>query len=367
MGIPDFHKKPVYPDELRFAITRKCDGNCRHCYNLSGKDTDKLSSADFIHIMQEVKTVNPGFDRITLTGGEPLVEKDKLIAISTWAKSMKIRVRLVTRGWELNEKICNELKEAGITRIQIGLDSSGKYGYTAANKTVWDTFHSWIRGDKSGFRNTVQAIRLSVQSGLDVSVRFSLCHSNLNDVIETYYFVSSLGVSKFKFRMLFPDGRAKSRLIHELISGEEMALAQFNLIHASRNNNTLVEITQPCRFKLPDRAALAAGNRNLNSHKEICPCGRTAAYVDSNGDVKYCLFDEDVLGNIYHDPFLTIWNSEIVNKARISRCPFDLTGTTCSSFKILYEKFADYQHFIQSYQSKADELSSRFSEVHEVL
>jgi MoaA/NifB/PqqE/SkfB family radical SAM enzyme len=339
----------VIPDELRFAITRKCDGACRHCYNQSGKDIDRLSAHDFIHLIEEVHTLNPYMDRITLTGGEPLVEIEKVLEISRFARSLGIRVRLVTRGWELNREVCNELKGSGVTRIQIGLDSSGASGYEDDFNKPWDTFHSWLRCDEMGFRRTVGAIKIAIMTGMDVSVRYSLCRSNLNDVIKTYQFVSSLGVSKFKFRVLFPDGRAKKRLLHELISGEQMADAQYDLIQASKGNKTVVEITQPCLFSLPGGANLSFDGHNTNAFKESCPCGTVAAYIDSNGDVKYCLFDEKILGNVCNNSFLTVWNSDATSEVRKLRCPLDRSGSDCSSFKILYTQFNDYLTFMRAY------------------
>lgn len=341
--------EPVIPDELRFAITRKCDGACRHCYNQSGEDIDRLSSDDFIDILKEVHTLNPKMDRITLTGGEPLAEKDKAVKISRYARSLGIRVRLVTRGWELDHEVCNELKESGVTRIQIGLDSSGESGYEDDSQKAWDTFHSWLRSDRTGFSRTVDAIKIAIRAGMDVSVRYSLCRTNLNDVIKTYQYVSSLGVSKFKFRVLFPDGRAKVRLRHELISGEDMANAQFDLIQASKGNKTVVEITQPCLYAIPGRVNLLVGVNQSNAFKEACPCGTVAAYIDSNGDVKYCLFDEKILGNVCNDSFLNIWNSVPAKEARKLRCPLDRSGTGCSSFKILYTQFNDYLTFMSDY------------------
>jgi len=339
----------IIPDELRFAITRKCNGECRHCYNQSGKDTDLLSADNFIHILKEVRALNPNLDRITLTGGEPLFEKDKVLNISRIAHSFGIRVRLVTRGWELNREVCDELNEAGVTRVQIGLDSSGDFGYEDDYQITWDTFHSWLRGDKMGFSKTVDAIKVAINSGMDVSIRYSLCRSNLNDVVKTYRFVSSLGVSKFKFRVLFPDGRAKKKLVHELISGEDMADAQYNLIQASKVNKTVVEITQPCFYGLPGRVRLSNDGHQLNAFKEPCPCGTVAAYIDSNGDVKYCLFDEKTLGNVCDHSFLTVWNSDLAMEARSKRCPLDRSGLDCSSFKILYSQFSDYPTFMNDY------------------
>jgi len=94
----------IIPDELRFAITRKCQGECRHCYNRSGKDNDLLSGRDFISILNEVHSLNPKMDRITITGGEPMIEPGRILEISEFCHFLGIRVRLVTRGWELDEE-----------------------------------------------------------------------------------------------------------------------------------------------------------------------------------------------------------------------------------------------------------------------
>ena len=348
-------KKHVIPEELRFAITRKCDGACRHCYNYSGKVTDRITSVDIIRLIKNVHALNPDFDRITLTGGEPLLEKDKVLNISRFAKSLGIRVRLVTRGWELDTALCHELKESGVTRIQIGLDSSGEINYEDDVQEGWDTFHSWLRDDKMGFIKTVDAIKIALEAGMDISVRYSLCRTNFNDVIKTYKFVSSLGVSKFKFRVLFPDGRAKRRLLDELIKGEDLADAQYNLIQASKGNNTTVEITQPCMFSIPGKNHASNEESKLNVFKEPCPCGKTAAYIDANGDVKYCLFDETIIGNVYNDSFLNVWNSVPAKEARDQRCSIDQSGSGCSSFKLLYSQFNDYDSFMKAYFNKVNE------------
>jgi MoaA/NifB/PqqE/SkfB family radical SAM enzyme len=346
---------PIIPDELRLAVTRKCDGACRHCYNQSGNDIDRLSSEDFIQILKEVHLLNPNLDRITLTGGEPLIEKDKVLNITRFARSLGIRVRLVTRGWELNWDLCNELREAGVTRIQIGLDSSGEYGYEDDFRKRWDTFHSWLRNDERGFSKTVDGIKIAVRAGMDISVRYSLCRTNLNDVIKTYQFVSLLDVSKFKFRVLFPDGLAKTRLIREFISGDDMANAQYELINASKGNKTVVEITQPCMYTIPGRRSLSYDAHQNNAFKEVCPCGTVAAYIDSNGDVKYCLFDEKILGNVLDDKFLNIWNSGLAKEVRNHRCPIDKLGYNCSSFQLLYTQFGDYNNFMKAYIKAVNE------------
>lgn len=118
---------------------------------------------------------------------------------------------------------------------------------------------------------------------------------------------------------------------------------------------TVVEITQPCFYTLPDRVLLPQDGHQRNAFKEPCPCGTIAAYIDSSGDVKYCLFDEKTLGNVCNDPFLTVWNSGLAKEARKERCPLDGSGIGCSSFKILYSQFSDYTTFMRAYIKEVNE------------
>lgn len=349
-------KDQVVPCELRLAVTRQCDGRCIHCYNNSGKNTDLLTTRDYIRTIYEIKEINPYFDRITLTGGEPLLKKDRIFEITEAFRSLDIRVRLVTRGWELTPDVCKELKQAGVTRVQIGLDSSGKKPFASQHQR-YDTFHSFLRAEQEGFNRAVLGIKNAVAAGISVSVRYSLAKSNLDDLLKTYRFCSGLGVFKFKLRALFPSGKAKRKLIGELVDGNELAVAQFELILESAKHKALVEVTQPNYYDLPSRNQL--GQSFHKAYGEQCPCGTKAAYVDSNGDIKYCLFDEEVLGNIRRDSLIRIWNSENVMKARLHRClP---AGNSCSSFKLLYSKFKDYRGFVEKYASRAKELKQNMS------
>jgi len=128
-----------------------------------------------------------------------------------------------------------------------------------------------------------------------------------------------------------------------------MANAQYDLIQSSNGNKTVIEITQPCLYTLPGRPDLSIDRHHFNAFKESCPCGSITVYIDSNGDVKYCLFDENVLGNVCDDSFLDIWNSGFLKEVHKERCPLDRSGSDCSSFKQLYSQFNDYHSFMNAY------------------
>jgi len=43
---------------------------------------------------------------------------------------------------------------------------------------------------------------------------------------------------------------------------------------------------------------------------------------------------------------LNVWNSVLAEDVRKQRCPLDLSGYGCSSFKILYAQFNNYSRFM---------------------
>lgn len=344
-------RSTLYPDELRMAVTRECNGACRHCYNNSGHVADELPAERMIECISEVRALNPAFDRITLTGGEPLLAPEKVLRMSKAARALGIRVRLVTRGWDLTPELCSELHDAGVMRIQFGLDSSGLKAFNDERGNTWDSFHSWLRGDAAGLARTVRGQKYARAAGIDTSVRFSLSRSNLDDLIATYRFAEGLGVSKFKLRTLFPGGRAERFLRPSMVDGATLAQAQYSLILSSRRRKCSIEVTQPCGFLLPSRSELEGGSYPYSAYKEYCPCGTRAAYIDANGDVKYCLFDSDVLGNVRSTPLVDVWNSPSADAARTRRCPLDGSGTACSAFANIYGLHADYSRFEADYRS----------------
>lgn len=84
--------------ELRLVLTQKCLQNCLYCHRegLSGEEKELLNPSDYRFIFKAVKEVI-GIDRVTITGGEPLLRKD----IGEIIKLLKIegaKIKLITNG-----------------------------------------------------------------------------------------------------------------------------------------------------------------------------------------------------------------------------------------------------------------------------
>ncbi|HSM04590.1 MAG TPA: GTP 3',8-cyclase MoaA [Longimicrobiales bacterium] len=110
---------------LRISVTDKCNLRCVYCMPLEGLDwlrRDELLSYE--EIRRVVATMAPmGLKRVRITGGEPLVRRDLPELVRMIADTPGIEdVSLSTNAVLLAEQ-ADALKEAGLDRVNISLDS----------------------------------------------------------------------------------------------------------------------------------------------------------------------------------------------------------------------------------------------------
>ncbi|MEO5511864.1 MAG: GTP 3',8-cyclase MoaA [Longimicrobiales bacterium] len=110
---------------LRISVTDKCNLRCVYCMPLAGLDwlprQDLLTYeeiAEIVHVMAGM-----GLKRLRLTGGEPLVRRDiprlvRLLAVIPGIEDIALSTNAV-----LLADVAVELREAGVSRLNISLDS----------------------------------------------------------------------------------------------------------------------------------------------------------------------------------------------------------------------------------------------------
>lgn len=112
-------------DRLRISLTDRCDLRCTYCMPLTGS---KFASADELLTDEEICRVarflvaRTGITHIRLTGGEPLLRPGITDLVRELA-STGIRDLAVTTNAQLLASKAAELKSAGITRVNISLDT----------------------------------------------------------------------------------------------------------------------------------------------------------------------------------------------------------------------------------------------------
>jgi cyclic pyranopterin phosphate synthase len=123
-GLPDRFGRVA--TDLRISLTDKCNLRCTYCMPAGGLDW--LAREQVLTDAEIIRLVHIGVDllgvrELRLTGGEPLVRAGLAdIIAGVRANHPDLPVSLTTNGLGLDKK-ARQLKEAGLTRINVSLDS----------------------------------------------------------------------------------------------------------------------------------------------------------------------------------------------------------------------------------------------------
>jgi cyclic pyranopterin phosphate synthase len=111
---------------LRISVTDRCNNRCIYCMPESGVP---LKSHDDILSYEEIARIAGGaaalgFDRVRLTGGEPLVRRriEELVSMLTAIDGLD-EISMTTNASLLTREKAQLLKSAGLSRINISLDT----------------------------------------------------------------------------------------------------------------------------------------------------------------------------------------------------------------------------------------------------
>lgn len=118
-------------DYLRLSVTDLCDLRCRYCMPPEG--VCKKHHADMLTEEEMITAVNAaaqlGIRKVRITGGEPLVKKNILSICQNVHTVPNIeQVCLTTNGTHLSD-MTQELKQAGVSRLNISLDTLDAHKY----------------------------------------------------------------------------------------------------------------------------------------------------------------------------------------------------------------------------------------------
>lgn len=140
---------------LRISLTDKCNLRCRYCMPLGSivkKNHDEIILEDEIVSIVKADT-SLGINKIRLTGGEPLVKKNILNVISKIKQIKEVKELCITINGVLLKKMALELKNAGIDRINISIDTldKKKYEYIAGGGNLDDAISGLNEAYSIGF------------------------------------------------------------------------------------------------------------------------------------------------------------------------------------------------------------------------
>lgn len=115
--------------DLRISVTDRCNFRCTYCMpkevfgpDFAFLDRDELLTYEEITRLARI-FVGFGVEKVRITGGEPLVRKDLHLLVGQLARVEGLRDLTLTTNGSLLRKQARQLREAGLKRITVSLDS----------------------------------------------------------------------------------------------------------------------------------------------------------------------------------------------------------------------------------------------------
>ena len=118
-------------DYLRVSVTDRCNLQCIYCNPMGDCGfIDQRQILRFEEIHRIVRLfAECGVRKVRLTGGEPLVRKNIAALVEKLAATVGVKEVTLTTNGVLLEKMADQLKAAGLNRVNISLDSAEKESY----------------------------------------------------------------------------------------------------------------------------------------------------------------------------------------------------------------------------------------------
>lgn len=242
-------------DNLAISITRKCTASCDICcFSCNPQRTEILNDDAIENVILQLKKYYQ-IKTITFTGGEPMLNPDRVLKLAEKAKEAEKRVALYTNGFwcedkEYTRKIINKLKKYNLFTILTSID----------------IFHQKYV-PLSSIKNLID---VSKEFGIDVKIHSSVIKSSTES---TDRLIQELGEKKLGIPItesaVLPIGRALSLETKEIVKEVNFRNAQ-------------------CHFD---------GMCNIDWNGNVFPC------------CSQCENSNLILGNIYEDKIITILNN----------------------------------------------------------
>ncbi len=195
--VKDKYERPIL--SLRITITNRCNENCIYCHHdgmVSSKD--EMTPDEIYKICKIAKKI--GVRKIRLSGGDPLVRKD-IVEIVEKIASLDFKDISLTTNGVLLEKYAKDLKDAGLDRINVSLDTLNPDTYKFVTKM------DYLNEAKTGILNSVEVglypvkINMVIMKDInqnEVKDMFEFCREN-NMVLQLIELIESENCDEDKF------------------------------------------------------------------------------------------------------------------------------------------------------------------------
>lgn len=284
---------------FQWHFLEKCNLRCIHCYQVhhscSELSRDKLFS--IASKMENTLKKWGKIGRISLTGGEPFIQKDLLVDLVEYFNHSDHfgRIGILTNGTLIDDAIALRLRPFDkLHEIQVSIDGSNA------------SIHDEIRGFGS-FSKAIDGIQLLKTYGYFVSIMFTLHKLNQNDVLNVIDLAEELNVDAITIERVTP--MSANDITNLYIEPGELNKIYYDIYlkkqQIEERSDLKIRVSRPLWTLISEELG------------GFCPTGFTSLCILHDGTVFPCRRLEIPLGNILTDGLYKIWyTSDVLWKIR---------------------------------------------------
>ena len=258
---------------LRISITDECNLRCLYCMpedeGCLAKESSLMSADEIVEIAAEA--VKLGISKIRITGGEPLIRPDVIDICRRISSLPGVNELAVTTNGMLLKEMAYPLKEAGVSRLNISLDTLQTEKYTKITR-------------KGNFQDVAEGIRLAAKAGLTPIKINTVLIGGFNDCeIRDFGELTRTDNVEVRFIELMPIGACASFPKHAFVKGDIVLQEIPELVEADHSGVARM-------YQYPDGCGRIGIISAVNQH--FClSCNRIRLTCD--GRIKPCLHSKE--------------------------------------------------------------------------
>ncbi|MBU0637135.1 radical SAM protein [Patescibacteria group bacterium] len=287
--------KVILPVQIYFGLTYRCNLNCEHCYVDKIRHKEKSTS----EIKKIIKKLSDnGVMKIYFSHGESLLRND-IEKIIDYCSEKGIYTILLSNGILLTEEMAKKIKDAGIGKITISLDS------------LDFKYHDKMRRLKGSAKAAVEAMDICRKNNIKFSINTTINKSSVLDLKKFVEFAITKKANDIFFLTIHPELNNNFNKL-KIIKNYNEIIEEIWRLKMNFFNKITVSFHDPLSIKIL-KNKIDKKYIPMLVRENICNAGRLWGSILPTGEVQPCNFLPISIGNAYKDSFNKIWNRDNLN------------------------------------------------------
>ena len=289
------------PLQLGFDLTNKCEKKCIYCY----AETGFSQSGELLHLEQVKEILDEakrmGIVGIPFGGGDPFA-RDDIVQILEHSNKINLNYMISTKQY-LSQELCAQLKDCGVTKIQISIDSM--------NPAIADR----MTGSINFLSNTLRTIHNLQAVNISVTCKAVITSINIEGALDLCQGLTQRGVKTIK---LTGYGRSIYRHSESLFASKVQLDQLSEEVSLFKKNNPGVDVSLGGIDTESSSNLKSFKDRRVQyQNRNVCVAGRQSMHILPDGKVTLCeqlpSTPEFIVGDLKKQSLSEIWRSESLN------------------------------------------------------